>query len=119
MEAIVVKLIGHSLVTSKIEPDSIELPHIVQAEGGLEPEPGAAVTTHGLNYNDLVMKLTEVVHSFGTKVSFSYDERSTTPVILVLDDETGEQIRQIPTEEALHLKEKLEEGRGLLFEWSI
>lgn len=122
MEAIVVELIGHSLVTSKIEPDSIELPHLVEAKGGSDPGPeldATASTTHGLDYNDLVLNLTEVVHSLGAKVSFSCDERSSTPIIMVMDDQTGEQIRQIPTEEALHLKAKLEEGPGRIFEWSI
>jgi len=121
MEAIVIELIEHSQVTSKIGPSPIMFPH-QKIEAKVDSERDLAETvnsTQTVDYNDLVSKLNEAVHNFGTKVTFSHDERNATPIIKVMDIRTGELIRQIPTEEALHLKAKLEEGLGLLFEESI
>jgi flagellar protein FlaG len=72
-----------------------------------------------VNFSELVTKVTEVVQKLGTKVSFSYDERTPNPVIKVMDEESGEIIRQIPREEMLHLMSRLREVSGLIFERSI
>ncbi|MGL5409861.1 MAG: flagellar protein FlaG [Shewanella sp.] len=47
-------------------------------------------------------------------LDFRVDEVEGLPVVSVMDIETGELIRQIPTEEALALAEKMSEIAGLL-----
>lgn len=48
-------------------------------------------------------------------LKFSLDDRSGEVVVKVTDSTTGEVIRQMPSEEALKLAQRLEEARSLLF----
>jgi flagellar protein FlaG len=54
-------------------------------------------------------------HSAAT-VRFEIHEDSGDPVILVVDHETDELIRQIPPEEIIRIGESIEQLRGLLFD---
>ncbi len=47
-------------------------------------------------------------------LAFKVDEHSGQAVVTVLDKDTGDVIRQMPTEEALELAEKLSQAAGLL-----
>ncbi len=47
-------------------------------------------------------------------LAFKVDEKSGQAVVTVLDKDTGDVIRQMPSEEALALAEKLSEVTGLL-----
>lgn len=47
---------------------------------------------------------------------FSVDERTGQTVVSVVDAQTQEVIRQIPSEEVLAIAARLDEARGLLFE---
>lgn len=49
-----------------------------------------------------------------TKVQFSIDEESKNLIVRVLNKETGEVIRQIPSEEVLNLTKTLKDFRGLM-----
>lgn len=73
-----------------------------------------------------VSKINEIVQSVQRDLSFNMDEDSGKTVIRVVDTESGELIRQIPSEEVLaiasHLREIQEDavsqgeiGQGLLF----
>jgi flagellar protein FlaG len=122
MEAVVVELAKNSVANPQIEPVSkvINLKEVNESEKTTETAQDVAVLDINLvNYSELVKNVTEVVQNLGTKVSFSFDDRSSTPVIRVVDDESGEEIRQIPREEMLHLMSKLREVSGLIFEGSI
>lgn len=48
-------------------------------------------------------------------LSFSLDDSTGRVVVKVTDSTSGEVIRQIPSEEALRLAERLDEARSLLF----
>lgn len=48
-------------------------------------------------------------------LDFSIDEETGTFVVKVIDKDSGEVIRQLPTEEVLRIAEQLDEMRGLLF----
>jgi len=69
-----------------------------------------------IDFTGLTKNVTEIVQHLGTKVHFSYDDRSINPVIQVRDEETGELIRQIPREEMLELLSKLKKLAGLIFQ---
>lgn len=52
----------------------------------------------------------------GSRLSFSLDEDTGDTVINVVDNKTGETIRQIPPEEILSLKKSIRKMQGLLLD---
>ncbi len=79
------------------------------------PEEDLSLLEKTIDFSDLIEKVNQYVNSFSTKVTFDYDEEEEKPVIVVLDKETGETIRQIPPKEMLHLLSKLEDITGIIF----
>ncbi|MND30695.1 flagellar protein FlaG [compost metagenome] len=57
----------------------------------------------------------EFVQTIRRNLNFNVDDRSGRVVVQVTDSESGEVIRQIPSEDALKLAESLSEMRSLLF----
>jgi len=68
-----------------------------------------------IDFSKLVHEVSQFVESVTTKVSFSYDERTNKPVIMVTDKETGDLIRQIPEKDMLDLLSKLEYIAGVIY----
>jgi flagellar protein FlaG len=64
--------------------------------------------------------LLEEVQSYLTDLnihlSFSVHYKTRDTVVQVIDNHTGEIIRQIPSDDLLHLKERMNELRGMLFD---
>lgn len=58
--------------------------------------------------------LTETMSVMKKGLEFKVDEQEGQPVVSVVDIDSGELIRQIPSEEALKLAEKMSEVAGLL-----
>ena len=54
-------------------------------------------------------EISEFVQSNNRKLAFSVDEDSQRPVVKVKDSESGEVIRQIPSEEVLALSQRIKE----------
>lgn len=52
----------------------------------------------------------------GTNLQFAMDKEAKDLVVKVTDKKSGELIRQIPSEDVLRLRKKLEEVTGLLFD---
>ncbi|OGR04342.1 MAG: flagellar biosynthesis protein FlaG [Deltaproteobacteria bacterium RIFOXYA12_FULL_61_11] len=52
-------------------------------------------------------------------MSFQVDDRSEKVVIKVIDKESNEVIRQIPSEEVVALRERVEHLRGMLFNQKV
>ncbi|MEA3287484.1 MAG: flagellar protein FlaG [Candidatus Marinimicrobia bacterium] len=122
MEAVVVELAKNSVSNPQIEPVSkvINLKEVNESEKTSETtQDGAVLDINLVDFTELVKNVTDVVQALGTKVSFSFDDRTPNPVIKVMDDESGKQVRQIPREEMLHLMSKLREVSGLIFARSI
>ena len=59
--------------------------------------------------------MNEFVDSVGTKISFTFDEKTKRPIIIVTEKDSGKIIRQIPPEEMLVLIQKMEEIAGIIF----
>ena len=49
------------------------------------------------------------------RLKFQSDEETGERVILLIDSETGEVVRQIPPEELLHVMKALRDLKGMLF----
>lgn len=64
----------------------------------------------------LAERLSEFARSINRDLAFSVHEDSGKTVIQVLDSETNEIIRQIPSEELLRLSERLSDAQAILFD---
>jgi flagellar protein FlaG len=62
-----------------------------------------------------VKKINDFIQVIRRDLQFSVDEDTGMTVVKVMDAETEEVIRQIPSEEVLAIAANLEEARGLLF----
>lgn len=65
---------------------------------------------------DIVDKMQETVKVMQRNLNFSIHDNTGMTVVKVMDAGSGEVIRQMPTEDALVLAERLDEMRSLLFE---
>ncbi|HJS14255.1 MAG TPA: flagellar protein FlaG [Rheinheimera sp.] len=103
-------------ISETAAPESKEKAETVQAE--------QAVTTDELG--EAVENINQFVNSQGRTLNFSVDEESGKPIVKVIDFETKEVIRQIPSEEVLtmakaikRLQEDLGSATGLMFDKTI
>ncbi|TRO07467.1 flagellar protein FlaG [Ectopseudomonas mendocina] len=64
---------------------------------------------------EAVSSIQEFVQSVRRDINFSLDDSSGRVVVKVTDAQSGDVIRQMPSEEALKLAESLSEARSLLF----
>lgn len=65
---------------------------------------------------EVVAAANRAVKSLQNAVELSLDAKSGQPIVRVVDTETGELIRQIPTEEVLELRRALDRIAGLLIQ---
>ena len=64
-------------------------------------------------------RLNQQLKANGRDLSFQMDEELNRPIIIVRNIETGEVVRQIPTEAVVRMAQSIEEGKGLLFNESL
>lgn len=62
-----------------------------------------------------VQDLNNLVQDLQRELRFSVDDESGQTVVSVVDRETKELLRQIPSEEVLQLRERMKEATGALF----
>lgn len=89
-------------------------PQSAVASGQLEQAAGQQDSSVPLD--KAVASMSSFIQSVQRNLDFSVDDTSGEVVIKVVDTESGRLVRQIPSEEALRLSEKLEELRSLMFE---
>lgn len=65
---------------------------------------------------DMVSDLNELVRNLHRELQFSVDRESGDTVIKVVDKETDEVVRQIPSEELMDLRQRLQDAAGAIFE---
>ncbi len=63
--------------------------------------------------SDAVEKLSKFVSTIRPEISFSVDQSSGTRVVKILDSQSKEVLRQIPSEEAIQLAQALDKLQGL------
>jgi flagellar protein FlaG len=71
------------------------------------------------NIQEAIDRLNQQLKANGRDLSFQMDEEINRPIITVRNIETGEVVRQIPSEEIIRMAHTLEEGKGLLFNESL
>ena len=80
--------------------------------------PGSKEKTGSATQEDVdqaVEKIKDAVQTVSQKLEFSVDKETDDIVVKVLDKESGEVIRQIPSEELLNIAKALDKLQGLLF----
>jgi flagellar protein FlaG len=64
----------------------------------------------------VVDELNNLVRDLHRELQFSVDDKSGDTVIKVVDSETDEVVRQIPSEEVVRLRQRLQEVAGVIFQ---
>jgi flagellar protein FlaG len=82
-------------------------------------EPEAAVQQPGTNSSavqvaEALKSINNTIQTLAQNVEFSIDEDSDRAIVKVIDRETKEVIRQMPTKEALEIAKALDRVQGLL-----
>jgi flagellar protein FlaG len=94
---------------------------LVQASGNTMPQEQNQVSAEELQ--NVVKRLNEHVQMINRDLQFSVDEDSGRSVIRVVNAETQELVRQIPSEEVLrisrYIKEQTNDVSGLIFQTSV
>ena len=67
------------------------------------------------NLQDAISLLNKQMADTGRGLGFSYDESKASPVIKVSNINTGEVVRQIPSEEVIKMAHKIDELKGILY----
>lgn len=90
----------------------LEKPRLYQAE---KVDLGFRAEEMRKNLQEAVDRLNEQMQRNGRDLSFSMDERINRTIITVKNIQTGEVVRQIPTEEVVRIAHSIEDMKGLLF----
>jgi len=91
---------------------------VVENDSSADPKELAPQAEQPLSSEELekaVTQLNDIVQSVRRELHFSIDDNSGRTVITVLDQDTDEVIRQIPSEQVLSLAENIESLKGILF----
>ncbi|GIZ52696.1 flagellar protein FlaG [Noviherbaspirillum aridicola] len=80
--------------------------------GALVQQPGGVPDAEQVK--KAVQDINSAMKAMSNKIEFSVDAESKEPIVRVRDAETGDVIRQIPTEEALEISKALDRVQGLL-----
>ena len=65
---------------------------------------------------NVVSNLNQLVRDLHRELQFSVDDESGDTVVKVIDSKTDEVLRQIPSEEVMRLRQRLEEAAGVIFQ---
>lgn len=76
----------------------------------------ASSTEQKMDVGEAVERIRSQVQNLQRDLSFSVDDSTGQVVVRVVDGDSGNVVRQIPSEDILRLAERLDEMRSLLFE---
>lgn len=103
-----------SLVRPSVPSDIVQRQDL-PGSGKSSPPPIAVGTHAPSDIKQAVQDLNTYAQSLKRDLYFSIDEESGETVVKVTDHESGEVIRQIPSQEVLAIAHSLEKAQGLLF----
>jgi len=85
------------------------------AQGAQPAQAGRRAADEPEPLERVVSDLNQLVRDLHRELRFSVDKDSGDTVIKVIDRETEEVVRQIPSEELMHLRKRLQETAGVIF----
>jgi len=114
---------SYTAVKKTVENKPVEMRQEASVEeGNILPPEDDSINITDKELQIAVSNLNKYVQQIGRDLLFSIDESSESVVVKVLNTETEEVVRQIPTKEALRLSRNLQNlqngGNGLIFETS-
>ena len=71
------------------------------------------------NLEDAIGRINEMVSDGGRGLHFSIDDKMNTPVIVVKNSESGEVVRQIPSEVVIKVAHSIEDLKGMLHNQAV
>ncbi|MGX9461072.1 flagellar protein FlaG [Shewanella sp. A14] len=95
-------------------PESDKVPTVKAITEAEKTEASKKEQSQAEALEEVVIQLSEVVSLMNKGLAFSVDEDSGSAIVKVMDIDSGEIIRQIPSDEALELAQKLQDVKGLL-----
>lgn len=99
------------------KPGKAEAAESVQHKAQAEREARAAEAARAEELAQQVATgLNDLVHELHRELHFSVDNDSGDTIIKVIDRETDEVVRQIPSEEVVRLRKRLQEASGVIFQ---
>jgi flagellar protein FlaG len=112
------------MIPESVKKESRAVPPVIKVEGGVSGKIDAKRDGTGQQAAqadpEYLSKVVEKLQNFfqdvfNVDLDFRLDDKTDQMVVRVMNRETGQVIRQIPSEEVVKLREKLEELRGALF----
>lgn len=107
------------VAVSELSPANSQAPVHVVAEQAVPAASVRQLVEPDSNLNTAVTDMNDFVQSVQRNIAFSVTDDSGELVVSITDRETGDVIRQIPSEEALKLAETLSEARSLLLKAEV
>jgi len=98
--------------TSSSKPAAAPVRQSLPAQGQNPPANEAAA--QATEISKAVSAINSYVQSLRRDLQFTIDEATDRPIVRVIDSETNEVIRQIPSEEVLALARSLEKNQGII-----
>ena len=104
-------------------PQNFAVKQVTQASGVVETnrskeqESGKAISNEELE--SVVTEMNTVAQDLQRDLLFSVDEKNGGTFVKVIDRETDEIVREIPSKEVREIKSRLEEVAGLIFRKSV
>jgi flagellar protein FlaG len=86
---------------------------VAQARASAADKPGAGQLQQSLE------DINKVLAGFSISVQFEIDPDYSELIVRVVDQDSGRLIRQIPTEEVVHMSKAMDNLKGLLFAQSV
>ncbi len=102
-----------TLTQAGIKQDGARSPTPSRQEGGRLP---LSADEDPQSLKEMVGAVQEELEKLNVRLVFNVDKKTGEIVVKVVDPKTNEVIRQIPPEELLRIREKLDELVGILFE---
>lgn len=93
-----------------VKPEAVAKPVEIPKRTSVDLEAGLK------KIDDIVQQMNEEMQSTRRGLSFAYDRTISTQVVTVKSAESGEVIRQIPTEAVVRVAHNIEKLKGLMFD---
>jgi flagellar protein FlaG len=71
------------------------------------------------NLEEAIARINEMVRDGGRGLNFSLDEKLGRPIVTVKNLESGEVVRQIPTEVVVRVAHSIEDLKGMLYNEAV
>jgi len=114
-------LAGSVLATNPIEAvtraRAATASRLESAAKSTQEEPQVSESAESLK--EVVSGLNDMVQNLHRNLQFSVDDDSGDTVIKVIDSETDEVVRQIPSEEIMRLRQRMKDAAGALFQGAV